>query len=144
MDDSGISDGRFNILETSSMPACCVWVVFWLAFDNVLRRIDVVGDCSLSFHNPALRLSQKASVARGNVFVFPFGLFNGHISFGSDLPVFVVLREFVVEALITLNVFHERGDRCFCTKQTDDTEVYSEMHSVVSVVRVVCHTKFFS
>ena len=64
---------------------------------EVLRRINVVSDCS--FHNPALRLSQKASVARSNVFVFPLSLFGGYIEFVSqfvpavfsDLPVFVVL-----------------------------------------------------
>ena len=31
-----------------------------------------------------------------------------------------------------------------CSKQTDNMEVYSEIHSVVSVVRIVCHTKFVS
>lgn len=33
-----------NVLKTSSMPACCIWFVFCLAFE-VLRRIDVVSDC---------------------------------------------------------------------------------------------------
>ena len=89
--DAGNSDGGFNILKTSSMPACCVWVVFCLAFDKVLRRIDVVSDCSLSFHNPALRLSQKASVAHLNVFLFPFGLFSGHISLFQQFSALICL-----------------------------------------------------
>ena len=89
--DAGNSGGGFNILKTSSMPACCVWVVFCLAFDKVLRRIDVVSDCSLSFHNPALRLSQKASVARLNVFLFLFGLFSGHISLFQQFSALICL-----------------------------------------------------
>ena len=71
---------------------------------------------------PLFVFSKSVRIARSNVFVFPFGLFSGHNEFlsqfgpavFSDLSVFVVLREFVVEALITLNVFHERGDRSFC------------------------------